>query len=145
MTPEQYVNLISNYGDQLIAKKDEFEIPAIEDLQGNIRIRVNNQGADNAGNVRNYKSKAYKKRFKKVDPVNMILTGDLDRDYNAGPYKNSGDNVLGFRDEKNIDKVLGEEKRRSGKLYNPSDKEISQFKNQLTRFITRFQKRILNV
>lgn len=156
MTSRQYVNMILDHGSKLIARKDEFEIPAINSLKGRVAVRVHNTGTDAKGETRNYKSKAYKTRFKKNDPVSMQQTGDLRRDYEGGSYKNKGDNVLGFRMNKtsdskgktkagSVDKILGEEARRNGKLYSLTDDEIKDFRRQLIRFINRIQKKFLNV
>lgn len=136
MTQSEYLTMIRNATNNVVANKDNIEIPVLSRLRGEISIRVHNRGRGTNGVTRNYRNTYYKKRFKKKDPVGMVKDGDLKRDY--GHYLDQeGNNVLGFKEDLSVDKILDEEARRGDTLFNPNDSEIGVVKRELIRRIDR--------
>ena len=142
MNSLQYIKMVTTVSEQIAKRKDQYEIPALSRLRGEISIRVHNRGENDEGKTRAYKSRAYVKKYNKKDPVSMVKDGDLKRDY--AHYIDGDDNVLGFRQDLSIKKILSEEKRRGGNLFLPNEEEIAITQRSLVRFINRLQRNIIN-
>lgn len=102
-----------------IRKKDEYEIPSLSVAEGLMRDRVFTNRKSTRGKMRRYASKRYIKKKKiTYNTVDMVLTGDLQRDY--GIYKDTdGRNVLGFTNKPQTVRTEGRKKKDGTVLSEP--------------------------
>lgn len=125
----------------IMANRDFIEVPTLLEIEGAVKQRVHNNGTDSGGSrigLKNSRagkySPGYEKRKEKifgndVYPINLYLTGDLQRGYTTG--KEGGKNVIKFQDELSRKKAGWAEDNFKVEIFRPSEGELKDAESVL--------------
>jgi hypothetical protein len=115
--------------DRFIDARDEFEIPALKRLEGDVKFRIHNEGLASDGTKIGARYSSIYEKFKaqivgtgNLYPINLELYGDLRKSLTTGVE--GGLNVMGFQDDVNRKKAAVNETRYRKDIYKPSGSEV---------------------
>lgn len=136
-------------------RRDEFELPALFELEGAMKLRIHTDGLDSENQklgLKNRRGGLYSKGYEKlkseggkiggrsfsgagsnVYPINLFVFGDLARGYSTG--KKGGSSVIAFNSTDAHDKAIYAENNYNTEIFKPTETELQDMEAVLKQGI----------
>lgn len=148
MTPEEAANQYRELKRAYARSITRAEIGALSGQRGQMIRRIHNEGNAHGGKIGKYRSASYRRKRRRkglqTGTVDLTFYRDLSRSYRVGRVAGSGENAIGFINDRERRKGSYQETRYKKAIFSPTMGEAQKMTRAYARILNREVKQVLD-